>query len=235
MKWEVVNIHPVLAQISKIPLFKDLTIEEIKSLTVDNSFKTADFDSDALIKSRGEKLDYLMILLYGEVKTQMSDFNGRVIQIEKLNSPTMLAIGFVFQKNNILPVDIITTKKSSVLFIKKQTLLKFSCKKKTFLENLLNHIGNKMNFLSQKLWMTSLKTIKEKILFYLLQLYNQNNHSSEFDMPIRIEELSMLFGVTRPSLSRTLSNLEKDGYFERKGKKIFLNIEKLKQHNYDML
>jgi len=235
MKWEVVNIHPVLAQISKIPLFKELTIEEIKSLTVDNSFKTADFDSDALIKSRGEKLDYLMILLYGEVKTQMSDFNGRVIQIEKLKSPTMLAIGFVFQKNNILPVDIITTKKSSVLFIKKQTLLEFSCKKKIFLENLLNHIGNKMNFLSQKLWMTSLKTIKEKILFYLLQLYNQNNHSSEFDMPIRIEELSMLFGVTRPSLSRTLSNLEKDGYFERKGKKIFLNIEKLKQHNYDML
>ncbi|MGM0640335.1 MAG: Crp/Fnr family transcriptional regulator [Thermotogota bacterium] len=216
-------------------MFENLTIEEIKSLTIDSSFKTVDYDKDSLIKSRGEKLDHLMILIYGEVKTQMSDFNGKFIQIEKLKSPTMLAIGFVFQKNNILPVDIITTKKSSILFIQKQTLLQFSCEKKEFLENLLNHIGSKMNFLSQKLWMTSLKTIKEKILFYLLQLYNQNNHSSEYEMPIRIEELSMLFGVTRPSLSRAFSKLEQDNYFKREGKRIKLNIDKLKQHDNDMI
>jgi len=224
-----------LNQISKIPLFKDLTIEEIKSLTSNDSFKTLDYEKDNIIKSRGEKLEHLMVLLYGEVKTQMSDFNGRVIQIEKLKSPTMLAIGFVFQKNNILPVDIITTKKSSVLFIKKQTLIEFSCKKEDFLESLLDHIGSKMNFLSQKLWFTTLKTIKEKILFYLLQLYNQNNHKNEFEMPVRIEELSLLFGVTRPSLSRAFSELEKNGYFKRDGKNINLNINKLKKHDYNMV
>ncbi len=222
-------------QISKIPLFKDLTIEEIKSLTSNDSFKTLDYEKDNIIKSRGEKLEHLMVLLYGEVKTQMSDFNGRVIQIEKLKSPTMLAIGFVFQKNNILPVDIITTKKSSVLFIKKQTLIEFSCKKEDFLESLLDHIGSKMNFLSQKLWFTTLKTIKEKILFYLLQLYNQNNQENEFEMPVRIEELSLLFGVTRPSLSRILLALEKEDYFKRDGRNINLNIKKLEEHVYNFV
>jgi CRP-like cAMP-binding protein len=224
-----------LSQVSKIPLFKNLTVEEIKSLTLENSFKSVDFEKNSVIKNRGEKLDHLMVLLFGEVKTQMSDFNGKVIQIEKLKSPTMLAIGFVFQKNNILPVDIITTKKSSVLFIKKDTLLEFSFKKKQFLENLLNHIGGKMNFLSQKLWITSLKTIREKILFYLLQLYNQNNHKEQFEMPVKIEELSLLFGVTRPSLSRTLSELEKEDYFQREGKTIDLNIRKLREHDYNMI
>ncbi|TGG88216.1 Crp/Fnr family transcriptional regulator [Geotoga petraea] len=222
-------------QVSKIPLFKNLTVEEIKSLTLDNSFKSVDFEKDSIIKSRGEKLDHLMVLLFGEVKTQMSDFNGKVIQIEKLKSPTMLAIGFVFQKNNILPVDIITTKKSSVLFIKKQTLIEFSCKKEDFLESLLDHIGSKMNFLSQKLWFTTLKTIKEKILFYLLQLYNQNNQENEFEMPVRIEELSLLFGVTRPSLSRILLALEKEDYFKRDGRNINLNIKKLEEHVYNFV
>jgi CRP-like cAMP-binding protein len=224
-----------LSQVSKIPLFKNLTVEEIKSLTLENSFKSVDFEKNSVIKNRGEKLDHLMVLLFGEVKTEMSDFNGKVIQIEKMSSPTMLAIGFVFQKNNVLPVDIITTKKSSVLFIKKDSLIEFSCKKKDFLENLLNHIGSKMNFLSQKLWITSLKTIREKILFYLLQLYNQNNHKEQFEMPVKIEELSLLFGVTRPSLSRTLSELEKEGYFQREGKTINLNIIKLREHDYNMV
>jgi len=224
-----------LSQVSKIPLFKNLTVEEIKSLTLENSFKSVDFEKNSVIKNRGEKLDHLMVLLFGEVKTEMSDFNGKVIQIEKMSSPTMLAIGFVFQKNNVLPVDIITTKKSSVLFIKKDSLIEFSCKKKDFLENLLNHIGGKMNFLSQKLWITSLKTIREKILFYLLQLYNQNNHKERFEMPVKIEELSLLFGVTRPSLSRALSELEKEDFFRRNGKIIVLNINKLKEKDYNMI
>lgn len=231
----MITIHPVLNQISKIPLFKNLTMEEIKKLTINNSFKTVDFDKDAVVKSRGEKLDHLMILLYGEVKTQMSDFNGRIIQIERLKSPTMLAMGFVFQKNNILPVNIITAKKSSILFIEKQTLIKFACEKEEFLEDLLNHIGNKMNFISQKLWITSLKTIKEKLLFYLLQLYNQNNHKKNFEIPVKIEELSLLFGITRPSLSRAFSDLEKEDYFLRKGREVILNINKLKEYEYNMV
>lgn len=210
-------------------------MEEIKKLTINNSFKTVDYDKDTVVKSRGEELEHLMILLYGEVKTQMSDFNGRIIQIERLNSPTMLAMGFVFQKNNILPVNIITAKKSSILFIEKQVLIKFACDNKEFLENLLNHIGNKMNFLSQKLWITSLKTIKEKLLFYLLQLYNQNNYNKNIEIPVRIEELSLLFGITRPSLSRALSDLEKEDYFIRQGREVTLNIDKLKEYEYNMI
>jgi CRP-like cAMP-binding protein len=62
------------------------------------------------------------------------------------------------------------------------------------------------------------KTIKEKIANYLLTLPKDKDQNVTLDSSI--EELSNLFGVSRPSLSRAFSELEEKKIIQKNKKKI---------------
>ena len=74
------------------------------------------------------------------------------------------------------------------------------------MENFLNIISGKAQFLSRKITFLSFKTIKEKLAYFLLNILKSNtmiipiNHSQK--------EVAELFGVARPSLARIIGELE---------------------------
>ena len=71
------------------------------------------------------------------------------------------------------------------------------------------------------------ETIKGKIAAYLLSIYKKNNKFI-FDMPMKRQELSEFLGVTRPSLSRELSNMQNEGIIDvYKSSVKILNLERL--------
>jgi CRP-like cAMP-binding protein len=76
--------------------------------------------------------------------------------------------------------------------------------------NYLNIVSGKAQFLSEKITFLSLKTIKEKIAYYLLQKM-KNGRSSVISVEQTQTNLADLFGVTRPSLTRTILEMEKKG------------------------
>ena len=66
----------------------------------------------------------------------------------------------------------------------------------------------------------SFKTIRGKIANYFLSLPEQNDGS--IIIPFSIEELANFFGVTRPSLSRVLLQMEEIGIIKREGKTVII-------------
>ena len=76
------------------------------------------------------------------------------------------------------------------------------------LKNFLNSISSRAQFLSRKLNFLSIKTIREKIANYILQKAGDRFHSIE--LKNTQQELADLFGVTRPSLARVLSEMQKE-------------------------
>jgi CRP-like cAMP-binding protein len=195
--------------------------------SIENIIKSGDniiknFEKKEPILFRTEPVDDLMVLIFGEVVTEMSDFNGKVMQVERIKSPSLLAPGFVFASKNISPVDIISDEKTTILYISKSQILKYCNENQDFLKSLLEVISKKVIFLSQKLYFNSMKSIKEKIIFYLMQLYNQQGKTYEIILPVSIEEMSHIFGVARPSLSREFLKLEECGIIKKEGNKILL-------------
>ena len=75
--------------------------------------------------------------------------------------------------------------------------------------NYLNIVSAKAQFLSQKITFLSLKTIKEKIAFFLLQ--RLKNDSSSVKIEMSQTEVAGLMGVARPSLARTIGEMESHG------------------------
>jgi CRP-like cAMP-binding protein len=88
------------------------------------------------------------------------------------------------------------------------------------LRNYLNSISSRAQFLSQKLHFLSFKTIKAKVAHFLLQQAGDKFHSVE--LKNTQQQLADLFGVTRPSLARVFSEMQKEGLISISAKTVTL-------------
>ena len=90
----------------------------------------------------------------------------------------------------------------------------------SLLLNYLNSISTRAQFLSQKLQFLSFKTIKEKVAHFFLQKADDKFHS--FELSNTQQQLADLFGVTRPSLARVISEMQQEGLIKIEKKTVTL-------------
>ncbi|KLO22603.1 MULTISPECIES: Crp/Fnr family transcriptional regulator [unclassified Marinitoga] len=222
-------MHPLIERFSKLIIFRKLKLSEIEELIENNILYIKEFEKNSIIKSRGEKIEEVMLLLYGRVKTEMMEIDGKIIQIEEMKAPTIMALGATFSKNSKIPVDIISEEKTLVAYITKNKIYDLCMKNKDFLIELIEYMGTKFNFISQKLWFITLNSLKDKILYYLKEKM-EDKKTEVIDLEYSVEQLSHLFGVTRPALSRAFSRLEHEGIIKKEGNKIYI-LDKNKIEN----
>jgi CRP-like cAMP-binding protein len=204
--------------LSKAPLFKGMTADEIEIIFTTIPFKVKRFLSGSMISQSGEQVYYLMIVIDGIVKGEMVDYAGRVIKIEDIPAPDALASAFIFGNRNRFPVNVIAVSDAELLFIEKADFLKMLMKHDILLVNFLDMISNRSQFLSEKIKFLNFKTIKGKLANYILQKVGNDGLSVTLGMTQ--SDLADFFGVARPSVARALGDLEEEGYIEAKGKNI---------------
>lgn len=206
--------------LTKSPLFSGLNEDRIQDLFSKVVFQTKKYDKGDLIASGGDECRSLMIVIKGSVKGEMVDYSGRVLKIEDIPAPRPLAVAFLFGQNNRFPVSISATEPTELLIIPKQSVVSLMQTSEMFLTNFLNAVSNRAQFISGKLRFLSFKTLKGKLAHYFMELDGQQKQNGEIQLIKTQEELAELFGVARPSLSRTLRNLHHQGLIEASGRKI---------------
>lgn len=208
------------------PLCSHVPVHKRETFLENILFKERHFKKGDLIAYQGEKIEYLYILLKGSVKTEMITESGTVVNIETISAPHPLASAFVFAENNTFPVDVIALEACDLMLISKDSVLKQMVESQEFLQAYIKHNSGRTQFLSERIKLLSIKTIKGKIAFYILE--RAQNNAFKFD--ISQTALADYFGVTRPSLSRSLSEMTADGIisFDKKEGKI-LQPNKLRE------
>lgn len=211
------------------PVFKGLREDELKALFGHRHHFTRRYDVGDMVAFSGDKCEHLMCILEGSVKGEMVDFSGKVIKIEDIPAPRILASAFLFGKNNMFPVNIIANEKTTILFIPKYEFMKMLQQEIRVLQNYLNTVSNRAQFLSDKIKFLSFKTIKGKIAQYILKQAGKERDEIELTLPQH--SLAELFGVTRPSLARALGEMEKEGAIRSERRKIqILDRGKLRKY-----
>lgn len=204
------NLYDIL---EKSPIFNGLGINDIQLLLNEINYQIKKFTKDELIAMRDDQCNALLIVVEGSVKGEMLDLSGKVIKIEDIEAPRPLASAFIFGKQNRFPVDIIANGDAKILKIAKPDVLIMFQKSEQVLKNYLNAISNRTQFLTRKLFFLSFKTIREKIAFYLSELYKQQQND-KLILPLTQREMSELFGVARPSLARGFAELQDLGMID---------------------
>ena len=200
--------------LTNVSLFKGLNPPEISDCLRKVDFKIKDYKKNEIVFFRGDILKKVIIIINGTTHGEMQKFNGDTIVINQMKSGEVLASAFLFGNDNIFPVDLVTLENSKFLLFDKEKYLNLIQSDKRLLLNFINEISNKSQLLSKRIWFNfTHKTIEEKILSYI----NENAKNNKIKFLPSISALAKKFEVTRPALSREISNLCK--------KKILTKIE----------
>lgn len=189
------------------PLFRSMDEAGLEKVFSSISYKINKYKKGTIVAFAGDTCDTLMIPLRGSVRGEMIDSAGRCLKIEDIKAPFPLAIAFIFGKENKYPVNVIANEDVSILRIPQTEILKLMMKDPCFLHVFLNLISNRVQFLTEKISFLSFHTIKEKLSHYILT----HEKDERLTFPNSHEKMAELFGITRPSFSRGLKELQKTG------------------------
>lgn len=190
-------------------LFKGLNEREIEQLLNGVNHNIKKYNANSLIAQSGDDCNNLMIVLKGYVKGEMIDYSGKTIKIEDIHAPKPIAIAFIFGKNNKFPVNVESVNDVELLVLNKKEFLKLMQSNIIILNNFLNAISNRSQFLSNKIKFLSFSTIKSKLAQFILEQAKDDLYIIEIKQTQ--QQLAELFGVTRPSFARIIGEMQKDG------------------------
>lgn len=207
--------------LTKIPLFHSINENEIERIFSELKIKETHFKKGEILAFQDEICNRLIILLSGSVKGEMTDPSGKVVKIEDIYAPNPLAILFLFGQENRFPVQATAREDTIALVIPKQSVLRMLSMNETLLKNYLDISANFAGRLSKKLHFMSFRTIRQKLAMYILNLSKLSN-SDIIELDKTKTALAEYFGVSRQSLERELTNMQKDGLIEPDRKKVII-------------
>ncbi|MDH8701588.1 CRP-like cAMP-binding protein [Dysgonomonadaceae bacterium PH5-43] len=205
---------------------RDKSPKEIEEISCEIDHNVKYYKRGDIIASQGDRISHLYILTKGQVKTEIVSKSGLTVSVEEIKAPYPLAAAFIFADNNRFPVEVTAMEDSEVILISKSVIEKQMALCPGFLRGFMAFTANRVQFLSERLKIFSQKSIKAKIAYYILQ----HDKNGTFELGRSIASLSEYFGVERPSLSRAISEMARDGIIEFKaGKGKILKYNDLKE------
>ena len=207
-------------------LFNGLETEDINSLINSIPHRIKQFSNKEVLAYSGEKVEKAIILLEGKLQGEMIDFAGNSLKIEEMEPPQMIAAAFLYGPQSIFPVNLSAISEGKMLIIYKNDFTQLLSSDQRVLNNYLNIVSGKAQFLSRKITFLSFKTIKEKIAYYLLQNLKTGNQVVIINQSQK--GLAEMLGVARPSLARTISEMEADQFIKWERNQVtILNLKSL--------
>ena len=196
------------------PVCMNIPVSEREKFLNEIEYKTKLYKKGECIAQQGEMVNALYILLKGSAKSEMISDSETILNMETVKAPNLLASALLFAADSQFPVDIVALEDCEIILISKDSIVKQLGSNEEFLQGFMKFNSNRVHFLSERLKLLSTKTIKGKIAQYVLARSNHQN----FTLDRKLTELAEYFGVTRPSLSRSLSEMIEEGIISLKRK-----------------
>ena len=214
--------------LASCPICSKIQIDDQDQFLLDLKCTIKGYKKNEVIVRQGDVCDCLYMLTLGSVKTEMITENGNILGIEIIKAPRPLAPAFLFSDNNHFPVDVTALEEVEIMKIPKEEIMRLMMTNPDFMKQFLTHNSNRTQFLTNMLQMLSIKTIKGKVAHFLIE--QEITAHQSFSISRNQTELADFFGIARPSLARTLSELVQDGIIEiNKKDYTILDIKRLRE------
>lgn len=200
-------------------IFKGISADVIGKIIKETHYRVKTFHKGQHIACNGETYNNLYIILQGSIVEEITDFEGKVIRLEELKAPEIIESLFIFGDDNTLPLDVTSTSETHMLIIPRKDLIRIFTHHEQVMQNYLNIIANQAQYLSKKIKLLELNSIRSKIAHYLLEQMKIEGNT-DFIIKRNQRDLAHMFGVSRPSLTRVLRELHNDGIISAVGKHI---------------
>lgn len=213
------EIENYIEAIGNINLFKEFTKKELIELFKTNKYSIGNYKKNSIIHFQNEICNFMDIILIGQVQVQKIDENGSVLTISNFSSSDIMGANLIFSSKNCYPMTVMAKSNSAILHMYKQFVLELCQNNIGFLTSLITVISDKTITLTDKINSISLNTIRECIIDFLTYEYFIQK-SNVIKLNMSKKDLAERFGIQRPSLSRELNKMKRDGLIEYDAKTI---------------
>lgn len=194
-------------------LFKELSIQNIENLLSKDSYYIKNYKKNSVIYLQNEKCTTFDIVIKGIISIQGIDDKGNYISISDFNTGNTIGGNLLFSHKNFYPMMVLSKTEVTILHLKKNLILELCQSNIIFLTNFLESLSDKTLILTDKIKTLSFKSIRQCIIDFLVyESYAQK--CNKIKLELTKKELAEKFGVQRPSLSRELNKMKKDGLIE---------------------
>ncbi len=198
------------------PLFRGIDGDTLEEFSRIGALRTRTFEKDEVILCSGETTAEMGIVQSGSILIENIDpWGGRSI-LSKVGQGRVFAESYALTSSPMM-VDVIADEKSTILFINTGRLLDESNREKrwytTLLSNIVRVTAGKNMTLSERIFCTSPKGIRARILMYLTAMYKRSG-SRTFSIPFDRQSMADYLNVERTALSKELGRMKREGLID---------------------
>lgn len=215
-------------------LFQGSTIEEIQMILKCLKAEKKRFAKREIIYHAGDRVQSMGVVLSGSVYVENDDLWGNKSVLDHIEPGAVFGETYACVSKEPLMVSVVAAETTEILFLNMNRLLQTCshvCKyHNRLIRNLLMISAQKNLNLSRRIFHTSSKSIRGRLLSYLsFQAACQGSY--EFTIPYNRQQLADYLSVDRSALSNELSKMKKDGLLEVNRNYFYLNEELFKSYS----
>ena len=185
----------------KSPLFHGMTEQKIEEILMQEQCRRKKYEKGTFVFLEGDVPKSLFLLIQGKVTISQSTMSGRRILLTDITrSGDLFGEVYLFIGKEAYDMDAQAVEDSEVLW-----------------QNMLEIFAKKAYLMNQKVKVLGCASIREKIVRYL---FERKNTDGTIRGNLVREEMAEYMNVTRPSLSRELGSMQKEGILEIQGRDI---------------
>ncbi|MGI6171065.1 MAG: Crp/Fnr family transcriptional regulator [Butyricicoccus sp.] len=195
-------------------LFHEMTAEEIRRLLPCLRAEKKTAARGEVILQAGGKTKRMGLVLSGSVRIEKNDLWGNKSVLSRVMPGEVFAETYALCREESMPVCAVAAERSEILLLDAERIVSpcdSNCPHhRTLIRNLLMESVQKNLQLSRRIFYTSSKTIRGRVLSYLSDLALRQG-STEVVIPFNRQELADYLSVDRSALSAELSRMQRDG------------------------
>lgn len=170
------------------------------------------FKKGEFLFHENDEIKKVGIILDGKASIITSTIDGFSFEFNTLNKGAIFGDALLFN-HELLPGSIVALSEVKVMFIEDETFKNLMMKNHKFLFNYLKFNAKRNEDMQYKIKLFGQPSIKEKILFYIKEEMKKQK-TNKIKTLMNREELSAFLSLSRPSLSRELMRMKKEGIID---------------------
>ena len=211
-------ISEITQALSGSRLFRKIRDERLEELLQTSGARPATHSAGSIVLHQGDRYESLLFVVRGHLEARIYDPGGRSMTVESFRAGAPVASAVLISSDPVLPVVLMALEDSATVSIPVDKMFTLFHEEPDILRAYLADAGDKVRYLAEKVRLLRFDTLRRRIAGHLFTLAQEQGTDSPRWRYGR-ERTAELLGAARPSLSRELSAMVKDGLIVRLGRK----------------
>lgn len=221
-----------LQVISKSSLFQGIEEEQLNNMLECIRPRIVKYNKDDFIAVAGYDFQGMGLVLSGQAMILKENAAGNRVIISLVKSGELFGEMVSFSGKSKWPATVIAQEPCTVMFVSPEVIVtqceQLCISHQELTTNMLKLLSQKALMLNKKMEYLSMRSIRGKISYYLLEQYKASG-TTMFTLPLKRNELADFLNVPRPSLSREMCRMRDEGLIDFHRSSVKINdLENLK-------